>query len=182
MTNKLKRATILTPILLALLFVTATSAFAMPPETGRYYKITVRHSGKCLEVYGGATNLWNGASIIQGDCNDTQNQQWMFILVRPGVYKIRARHSGKVMDVFGGLYSTGNGVHVQQRDDNGLLNQLWAVRQRPDGYYYFIAQHSQKSLNISGASTFNGAQAIQWDWSADATNEQFLLTPVCSQP
>ena len=182
MEKRLMKPSLLTPILLALFFVSTGSVFAAPPDPARYYQITVRHSSKCLEVYGGPTNLWNGAAIIQGDCNDAQNQQWMFMLVRPGLYKIRARHSGKVMDVFGGLYSTGNDVDVQQRDDNGLANQLWAVRQRGDGYYYIIAHHSQKSLNIRGGSTSNGAQAIQFDWTADAPNEQFLLTPVCRQP
>ena len=170
---------------MVLLFVTAGSAFGQAINPNIFYQITVRHSGKCLEVAGGPSALWNGTPVVQRDCDYAENQQWKFTPLGPtDEYSITARHSGKVLDVFGGIFSLGNNVDVQQRDYNGLANQRWLVVDRRDGYYKIIAKHSGLSLNIRGGSNDNGAQAIQWPWDANSTNEQWILTPrtPCPQP
>lgn len=175
MRTRLMRTSLLTPALLALLFVTAGSAFGMSPDPNTWYRVTAKHSGKCLDVTGGSVG--NGALVIQWDCHNGDNQQWKFIPISAGYYKIIAKHSGKALDVFGGVFSAANGVVVEQWDYNGSANQMWFVDDIGDGYYTITARHSGKSLDISGAATDNGAQLHQYDyWGGD--NQKFRLTPI----
>jgi hypothetical protein len=176
MRRRLMRTSLLTPILLALLFVAAGSAFGLPPDPNLWYQIKARHSAKCLDVSGGA--LRNGANVIQWDCHGGENQQWKFTPVGAGYYRITAKHSTKVLDVFGGIFSTANNVDVQQREYNGSANQMWYVEDLLNGYYRITARHSNKSLDIRGASTYNGAQAHQWDY-VGGYNQMWELTPAC---
>jgi hypothetical protein len=183
MRTRLMRTSLLTPILLALLFVATGSAFGQTPNPNILYQIIARHSGKCLEVDGGA--VWNLAPVVQRDCNGATNQQWTFFDVGAGYYKIIAKHSGKALDVFGGVFSAVNDVIVEQNEYNGSTNQMWYVRPLTDGYYQITARHSNKSLDIDtrpGAMT-NGARAQQWDYWG-GWNQQFRLTPLtpCTRP
>lgn len=179
MRTKLMSTSLLSPILLSLLFITASSAFGQALDPRIFYQIKVQHSQKCLEVAGEPGSLWNGAPVVQATCDNAENQQWKFTPLGPtDEYSITARHSGKVMDVFGGIFSLGNNVDVQQRDYNGLANQRWLVIDRGDSFYKILAKHSGLSLNIRGGTNEDGAQAIQWPWAADATNEQWILTPL----
>ncbi|MFE1029676.1 RICIN domain-containing protein [Streptomyces sp. NPDC058818] len=41
---------------------------------GGYYRITARHSGKCLDIRYGSTTV--GAQAIQYTCKESANQQW----------------------------------------------------------------------------------------------------------
>ncbi len=181
MRTRLMRTSLLTPILLALLFVAAGSAFGRQPDPNVFYEIRARHSDKCLDVSGGPSSLLNGAPVIQWDCNGADNQQWKFTPVVTPIantiyYKIVARHSGKVMDVFGGIFSISDHSDVQQRDFNGLDNQLWYVGDLGNGYYQIMAKHSQRGLDVRGALTRNGAQVQQYSflWGL---NQQWSLTP-----
>lgn len=180
MRTRLMRTSLLTPILLALLFVAAGSAFGQAPDPNRFYQIMARHSGKCLDVTGGSVD--NGAPVIQWDCHGRDNQQWTFTPIGAGYYKIIARHSGRVLDVFGGIFSGGNDIDVQQRDYNGSANQMWHVDPVGGGYYSIIAKHSGRGLKIRGGSTNSGAQAIQYDWRQEYTDAQWLLTPLPISP
>jgi len=158
--QRLMRASLLTPALLALLCVAPGKVFGEEIDPSAYYHIMPQHSGKCLDVSGGTGATGNGAPVIQWDCHDGDNQKWRLVPVG-NYYKIIAKHSSKALDVFGGIISTGNGVPVQQRDYNGLANQLWKLTR--DGRLYTItAQHSGKVLEIGGPDpTQNGAPAQQ---------------------
>jgi Ricin-type beta-trefoil lectin domain-like len=90
-----------------------------------YYELRARHSGKCLDVYGGSTD--DGASVIQFSCHGGYNQQWRLWDVGGGYYELTARHSGKCLDVYGG--STDDGASVIQFSCHGGYNQQW-------GFYY----------------------------------------------
>jgi Ricin-type beta-trefoil lectin domain-like len=179
MRTSLMRMGLLTPTLLALLFVAAGSAHGNELNTNLIYRITARDGGRCLDVSGGYT--WSGADVIQWDCHDGENQQWLFTRVAEGFYKITARHSGKVLDVFGGIISQGDGVVVQQRDYNGADNQIWSVRPVADGSYVISAKHSGKSLSVVAG---NGTQAKQFGFSPGTNqyNQQWILTPVAGCP
>ena len=182
MRTRLMRTSLLTPLLLALLFVAAGRAFGQRPTPGTLYQIIAKHSGKCLAVDGGPDAVGNGARVVQQDCNNEQNQLWLFDSVDGGnTYRITAKHSGKVLDVFGGVFSTGNGVIVEQWGYNGAGNQMWIVSDIGDGYYKILARHSGKSLDIFGASTDNGAQAHQWDF-VGGDNQKWRLTPLPVRP
>jgi hypothetical protein len=173
------RTSLLTPILLALLFVTASNAFGQI-DSNILYRITAKHSGKCLAVADGVHSQKNGVGVIQWDCIETEtNQQWKIEPVSDNYYTIAAKHSGKCMSVFGGIVSLGNGVVVQQWDCNHGDNQMWRFIHLGDGYYRIEAKHSGKVLDINGGpdATGNGRFAQQWEnWNGD--NQKFRLQPL----
>jgi len=178
MKKRLAKSNMLTPVLLALFWVAAPSAFADQPDVNTVYQITARHSGKCLEVNGGPSARGNGALVVQRDCNNAENQRWFFTYVGGGLFKITAKHSSKSLDVFGGIFSTANDVIVEQYEYNGSANQMWTMEDLHNGYYAIIASHSRKSLRIRGDSVDNGAQVIQSDYNMSSENQQWKLTDV----
>jgi hypothetical protein len=59
------RAKLWTPTILSLLlFVAAGNAFGQFDESA-WYRITAKHSGRCLAVAGGIGSLGNGVPVIQ---------------------------------------------------------------------------------------------------------------------
>jgi hypothetical protein len=173
----------LTPVLLVLLFVAAGNAFGQI-DPSALYRITAKHSGKCLSVAGGMSSLRNGDPLIQWDCIDTEdNQKWQIVPVGDGYYKILAKHSGKAMSVFGGIFSTANDVSIQQWDYNGTANQMWQLSRDAEGCYTIIARHSGKLLDINGGpdATGNGSYAHQWE-DVGGANQRWRLTPVPVAP
>jgi hypothetical protein len=175
------RTSLLTPILLTLLFAAAGSAFGQEPNPNLLYSISAMHSGKCLDVEGGA--FGNGVAVNQWDCHGGTNQQWLFTPVGDGFYEITAKHSGKALTVYGGIYSTNDGVVVQQWDYNGLFNQMWSVKPLGDGYYEIKARHSGRDLDIRRDWFHNGAPARQdWPNNPPAPNQRWKLTPLVACP
>jgi len=142
-------------------------------ESGRYYKLIAKHSGKCLDVSGISKD--NGAAIIQWDWLGGDNQQWFIQKLDNGYYKLVAKHSGKCLDVRG--ISQGNGAVVQQYTWNGGDNQQWFIQRLDNGYYKLVAKHSGKCLDVSGISKDNGAAIIQYDWWG-GDNQQWDIVPV----
>jgi hypothetical protein len=59
------RASLLSSSILALLFVTASRASGQEIDSSIFYRLTARHSGKCLSVAGGMSGLRNGDPLIQ---------------------------------------------------------------------------------------------------------------------
>lgn len=175
--RRLTRASLLAPALLALLCVTASKTYGRQTDPSSFYRITAAHSGKCLDVSGGADATGNGVPVIQWDCHDGDNQKWRFVAVGNDYYQIIAKHSGKALDVYGGVISTGDGVPVQQRDSNSSPNQLWRLSRENNGLYAIIAQHSGKALEIGGGvgATGNGAPAQQWK-DVGAANQRWAVT------
>ncbi|WP_230394935.1 glycosyl hydrolase family 95 catalytic domain-containing protein [Plantactinospora alkalitolerans] len=49
-------------------------------------------------------------------------------------------------------------------------------RELPTGYHRLVNRRSGKVLDVSGASTANGAKAVQWSWTG-GTNQQWRLEP-----
>lgn len=92
-----------------------------------YYTIRAQHSGKCLEVQGGATT--DQASVIQQTCDTgyhTTQQQWRLVQRPNGYFSLIARHSGKCLTVPQG--SLADGVLVVQQDcSNDLPYQEWKL-------------------------------------------------------
>src|SRR5215207_4898702 len=156
MDKRLMRTNLLASIFLVL--VTVGSGFGQTLDNGSLYQIIAKHSGKCLEVKGGPDAVWNGALVVQQDCNNATNQQWAFNYVGAGHYKIIAKHSGKSLDVFGGVFSGADKVIVEQWDYNGSTNQMWSVEALNNGHYSIVARHSNKALEVRDSFTHNGAQ------------------------
>ncbi|MER7212924.1 RICIN domain-containing protein [Streptosporangium sp. NPDC000239] len=92
-----------------------------------YYTIRAQHSGKCLEVQGGATT--DQASVIQQACDTTYRttqQQWKLVQRPNGYFSLVARHSGKCLTVPRGNLTDGVLV-VQQDCSNDLPYQEWKL-------------------------------------------------------
>jgi Ricin-type beta-trefoil lectin domain-like len=165
------------PSLLLLILVAAGNAFGQFDESV-LYRITAKHSGKCLAVANGVRALNDGDKVIQWDCIESEtNQKWRVVWVEGDFYKIIAKHSSKALDVYGGIVSQGNGVSVVQWEYHDGDNQKWEIVCAENGYYQLIAKHSGRVLDIDGgpAATWNGPFAQQWDnWRGD--NQKWMFT------
>src|SRR5690606_38057607 len=107
----------------AMLVLGTNTASAATVDTGTWYVLINRNSGKALDDYNYATN--DGARVTQWSRHDGDNQQWQFIDSGGGYYRIRSRHSGKVLDVSG--YSTADAASVVQWSDHNGTNQQWRL-------------------------------------------------------
>ncbi|GAA3206727.1 hypothetical protein GCM10020256_01930 [Streptomyces thermocoprophilus] len=137
---------VLAPLLLLATFLGAQPAAAATVDTGSWYVLVNRNSGKALDVYNLATN--DGARITQWTRNDQAQQQWQFVDSGNGWYRIKSRHSGKVLDVYN--WSTANGGSIVQWSDLNGANQQWRLADSSDGYVRLISRHSGKALEVQG--------------------------------
>lgn len=118
--------------------------------------IAAKHSGKCLDVFGGSSA--DGSGIIQYTCNGQNNQKW---ILRPykDAYQVVVNHSGKCLNVSGA--SQADAAETIQALCTGANNQLWYARPQGD-YFQLVAKHSGKCLNVFGATQNNAEKIIQW--------------------
>lgn len=144
-------------------------------ESGAYYKIVSRHSGKVLDVQRRSTS--NGGSVQQWDWHGDTNQQWKIEDLGNGYYKIVARHSGKVLAL--PRRSTSNGERIQQWEWNGGSTQQWKIESVGNGYYRIVSRHSRKVLDLRRSSRSNGGNIQQWEWHGD-NNQQWKIEKLVS--
>jgi hypothetical protein len=147
-------------------------------NTGVYYKLVARHSGKALDV--NASSTADGANVQQWADNGQANQQWRFVDVGGGYYKLLNRNSGKALDVAG--QSVADGANVQQWADNGQTNQQWRPEQVSSGVYKLVARHSGKALDVNASSTADGANVQQWADNGQANQQWQLVQADGTQP
>ncbi|MFG1717267.1 RICIN domain-containing protein [Micromonospora chalcea] len=146
-------------------------------DTGAYYVLVNRNSGKALDLYNQATN--DGARITQWTRNDGAWQQWQFVDSGGGYYRLRSRHSGRVLDVTGA--STANGAAVVQWTDHGGTNQQFRLADSDSGYVRLINRNSNKVMEVQNASTADGGNIVQYDdWNG--ANQQWQLVRVGDNP
>ncbi|MFI6182856.1 RICIN domain-containing protein [Nonomuraea sp. NPDC051191] len=163
----------LSALLVVAVALTAQEASAATVDTGIWYVLVNRNSGKALDVYNLSTA--DGGRITQWTRNNQNQQQWQFVDSGGGYYRIKSRHSGKVLDVYN--FSTANGGAIVQWADLNGNNQQWRLTDSSDGYVRFISRHSNKALEVQGASTADGANIVQYDdWGG--ANQQWQLVPV----
>jgi beta-xylosidase len=142
-------------------------------DTGAWYVLVNRNSGKALDVYNLATN--DGARITQWARNDGAHQQWQFVDSGGGYYRLKSRHSGKVLDVYD--FSTANGAAIVQWADGNGTNQQFRLADSPDGHVRLLNRNSGKAVEVQGASTADGANVVQYDdWGG--ANQQWRLVRV----
>ncbi|MEU5869855.1 RICIN domain-containing protein [Nonomuraea sp. NPDC047529] len=163
----------LSALLVVAVALTAQEASAATVDTGIWYVLVNRNSGKALDVYNLSTA--DGGRITQWTRNNQNQQQWQFVDSGGGYYRIKSRHSGKVLDVYN--FSTANGGAIVQWADLNGNNQQWRLTDSSDGYVRLISRHSNKALEVQGASTADGANIVQYDdWGG--ANQQWQLVPV----
>jgi hypothetical protein len=149
-------------------------AHAATIDTGAYYQVISRLSGKALAV--AAASTANNAQIVQYTADSTKpEQQWQFVDSGGGYYRLKARHSAKVVDV--SARSTADGATVIQYTDNNATNQQFAVLDTDSGYLKLVNRNSSKALDVWGRSTAEGAVISQYTDNG-GTNQQWRLVRV----
>jgi Ricin-type beta-trefoil lectin domain/Glycosyl hydrolases family 43 len=145
---------------------TALRDTAFPGQAVRY-RVTARHSGKCLDVQN--PNTSDGARVGQYACSGQPWQSWDFRDAGGGFLNLVSRHSGKCLDVSGA--STADGAQIIQWSCNGGTNQQW--QWTPTGSYHQLrARHSGKCADVVGASMADGALVKQYPCGTQ-TNQQW---------
>ncbi|GEK23034.1 hypothetical protein CXY01_35540 [Cellulomonas xylanilytica] len=141
-------------------------------DTGAWYVLVNRNSGKALDVYNLSTA--DGARITQWSRNDGAQQQWQFVSSGDGYYRLKSRLSGKVLDVTS--RSTADGAALIQWPDANSANQQFSI-QTIDSYVQLISRNSGKAVEVQGASTADGGNIVQYsDWNG--ANQQWQLVRV----
>ena len=90
---------------------------------GGYYQVVSVNSGKCLDVFGGASATGDGVQVVQWTCNGGTNQQWRLQDAGGGYVQLVARHSGKCLDVLDA--ATTDGAQLVQWTCGTGTNQQW---------------------------------------------------------
>ncbi|AAZ55678.1 hypothetical protein JCM3263A_23040 [Thermobifida fusca] len=160
-------------LLAALLTVVARPAMAATIDTGAYYVLVNRHSGKAMDVWEWSTA--NGGEIRQYDNLGGYNQQFRFVPAGDGYYALVNRHSGKAVDVW--ERSTADGAEIRQYDHHGGYNQQFRVVDSAGGDIRLINRNSGKALEVWEWSTANGARISQYT-DHDGANQRWQLIKV----
>ncbi|MEU7663470.1 RICIN domain-containing protein [Streptomyces lincolnensis] len=148
----------------------AGTAHAASVDTGAWYVLVNRGSGKVLDVSGASAA--DGAGVAQWSRHDGAHQRFRFVDSGGGYYRLKAQHSGKVLDVLNHSSADHAGI-VQWSDLNGA-NQQFRPADSPDGYVRLINRGSGKAVEIQNASTADGARAVQFTDRGGA-NQQWQL-------
>jgi len=133
-------------------------------------RLTLRHSGQCLDVRSGSTA--NNAAVVQFTCNGGTNQQWRLQSVGGGYYQVVARNSEKCLDVTSA--STADGAALIQYACGSGTNQQWSLS-TSGGYVSLVARHSGKCADLPSSSTAANTQLKQYPCNGGA-NQQFTRT------
>ena len=131
--------------------------------------LQMRHSGKCLDVFGGSQD--DAARVIQWSCGGTDNQRFIFAKWEgQDLWQVRPIHSEKCLDVRGA--SQDNGGLIQQYACVDVPQQKFALHSA-DGGVKLRAAHSSKCIDTPGGSHDDDVQLIQWDCQ-DGADEQLF--------
>jgi hypothetical protein len=103
----------------------ANQLFQFKQVQSGFFQITVKHSGKVLEIRG--NSLKDHASVQQNEFNGKDYQLFTLVRETTGNYRIIARSSGYGFDVLGGVKSTGNNIPVVAYPATGASNQTFRI-------------------------------------------------------
>lgn len=143
-----------------------------PTPPASYYRVTVRHSGKAMDVQ--SPNTDNGARVGQYTYNGNAWQQWQFQDAGSGYWRLVSRHSGKCLDVVSA--STADGAELVQYTCGTGTNQQFQMVAN-GSYFQLRARHSSKCVDVPAASTADGVVLKQYTCNT-GTNQQWSRTGV----
>jgi len=142
-------------------------------ESGKYYKLTAKHSGQALDVVYGYT--YEGARVQQWPWASIPSQVWKLDKVDGDYYTITSYSAGRVLDVPASDKKDGATVHLWT--STGTDAQKWKLIPVDNGYYKIEAKHSQKVLDVAGGMVFNGT--IVWQWTfGNGDGQKWKIEPV----
>ncbi|MEU2199731.1 pectate lyase [Isoptericola sp. NPDC019482] len=154
---------------------TAVPAAAASVDTGAWYVLLNRQSGKAMEVANWSTA--DGEIVQQWDRNDGAWQQWRFLDSGDGYYRLQNRNSGKVLDLW--EWSLSDGAGFRQFGDLNAANQQFRLVDSEGGRVRLLNRHSGKAVTVTDRSTANGATVTQLT-NANQYNQQWELVKVGS--
>jgi hypothetical protein len=146
----------------------AEQMWSLVPGTAGYVSIKNVNSGLCVAM--GAASTEQGHIAIQWGCGGVSHkeQQW----------KVTTRTVGtRVVNQFSKLCLSNNGVetngaHLVQTTCNDANDAEFHLTARAGGYAELADDRSHLCLAIGGASTAEGAAAIQWNCNGVNAGEQ----------
>jgi CubicO group peptidase (beta-lactamase class C family) len=156
--------------------------FQAVPEEGGYYHFVARHSGKCLEVPGAATD--DGVQLQQRTCDGMPAQSFQLTakaspapsaaagITNSSLYKVANKNSGKCVEA--AAAGTANGTAVQQSACNGTSAQVWQFIATDSGHYKVQAESDRaQGWDVAGGpgATADGARIHLWRNVANVDNE-----------
>lgn len=141
-----------------------------PPTT--FYRLTVRHSGKVMDVQ--QPNTEDRARVGQYTYNGNPWQHWRFEDAGGGYWRIVSRHSGKCLDVVSA--STANGAELIQYTCGSGANQQFQMVTNGN-YFQLLVRHSNKCVAVPAFSPADGV-VLQQHPCGFGTNQQWSRTPV----
>ncbi|MES2730903.1 MAG: RICIN domain-containing protein [Bacteroidota bacterium] len=129
-----------------------------------YYKLTVQHSGKVLEVEN--ASLKDNAVLRQGTWSNGNHQKFAITEIGNGNFKITAKHSGKALEV------NGNNVHnqaaIKQKTYTGAAHQQWRFDWIPTSPSARVeSEATDDDEKVSNSLTVYpnpAAHSVQLDW------------------
>lgn len=151
----------------------AAPAGAATVDTGAWYVLVNRQSGKAMEVRDFSTA--DGAIVQQWDRNDGAWQQWQFVDVGSGWYLLQNRMSGKVLDVWN--WSTADGADIRLYSRHAGANQQFQLSDSEGDRVRLLNRHSGKAVTVTDRSTANGATITQLT-NRNQYNQQWELVRV----
>ena len=122
--------------------------------------LTVKHSGKCLDLKGGS--FGNGAALEQESCSSSEASDFEFVPVtsKANTYLIKNARTGKCLDVFRAQKT--NGAKLIQYSCGEGANQQFELVSAGNSYYQLKAQHSGKCVDVYRASKADGTDVNQY--------------------
>ena len=144
------------------------AASAATVDTGAWYVLVNRTSGKALDVYGRATS--EGARISQYSRNDGAWQQWQFVDSGGGYYRLKSRHSNKVLS----FSSTADRTGLVQSTDADRAGLQFRLADSAGGHVRLLNRASGKAVDVLDSSTADGARVVQLP-DTGAANQQWRL-------
>jgi xyloglucan-specific exo-beta-1,4-glucanase len=131
-------------------------------------RLSVRHSGKCLDVEG-ASKI-SGAPLTQRTCTTGSDQQWTFLDAGSGWWRLKVGHTGMCMDL--ASQSTAANVGLVQSTCTSSLSQQWASEDMGNGWFRLKSRYSGLCMDVNGRSTADGARIVQFSCST-VTSQQW---------
>jgi hypothetical protein len=153
--------------------MTAPAASAASVDTGAWYVLVNRQSGKALDVLSFSKD--DGAQLIQYTRADSANQQFQFVSSGNGYYRLKSKNSGKVLDVW--EWSTAAGAQIRQFTDANADNQQFKLADSEGGRVRLVSKLSSKVVEVKDRSTADAALIVQGT-DGNQYNQQWQLVKV----
>lgn len=156
-------------------FVLLGSSF--PTDSAEFYRITVEHSGLCLDVEG--AQMMNGAKAVQRSWLGGSSQLWLIQPVGTQVYRIVNLRSAKCLTVDAG--ADGGGRDTVQWACLGGANQHWRIEPAGGQDFRIVNVITGKCLGIGGGSAAEGAFVQLLDCT-DGPHQLWRIEAAAVQP